>query len=35
MNIMMLRAPALLAALLLAGCAALTVPDTKPLSPAT
>jgi NTE family protein len=35
MNIMMLRAPATLAvALLLAACASLTVPDTKPLSPA-
>ena len=36
MNILTLRAPAILAAaaLLLAGCASLTVPDTTPLSPA-
>ena len=36
MNIVTFRAPAILAAaaLLLAGCASLTVPDTRPLSPA-
>ena len=36
MNFMMLRAPAILAAvaLLLAACASLTVPDTTPLAPA-